>query len=239
VAVAPAPAPVPVPVRILVVGDSIVGDLAGGLERWAPAHGAVVTSHIRVGCPIARGGALIRPDGTLFVVPAGCNWTNDWPADVARFKPDVVVVGAGLIDVIDRTNPAFTGVGHAGQPAVDRWLTTEFAAAVAALSPTGHPHVVWVAPPCVRPPVTVPDYNARLRALRNGPIAALARHDGVGVADLGAQECAGDSSLPAVAGVADARPDGIHLTAAAADALTTSWFGPYVLAAAAAAAAVR
>src|SRR5688572_32512940 len=79
---------------VLVVGDSISSQLAGGLERVAGGRFTTINGGVD-GCGIGAGEIETFGDGTWYA--SACpNWAADWRRLVKRHDPDVVVVHTGF-----------------------------------------------------------------------------------------------------------------------------------------------
>jgi hypothetical protein len=139
------------PVRILLVGDSVVGDLGAGLVRWGETtHTPLTVWNLgRSACAIGRGG--LKPTVKFPQLQNSCaNWVTSWPDAVERFDPDVVVVHTGPLELVDRERPEWGRALAPGAPEFDAWLVSEFEAAVDVLAARGAA-VVWLTTPCVGP----------------------------------------------------------------------------------------
>ena len=94
--------------KVLVVGDSQGATLAQGPGIEGGQHGLTVQPHVLVwnrallGCPISSRPTFVI-DGRDEHNKCGGDgvWQRLWPADVAAFEPDVVVVAAGAWDLYD------------------------------------------------------------------------------------------------------------------------------------------
>jgi peptidoglycan/LPS O-acetylase OafA/YrhL len=226
-------APVPLPsatarTRILVVGDSVAAVIGEGLTRWASTtpDAAVVNLATR-GCGIARGGWL---DAAVAGRRAGCErWPDVWASRITTFRPNVVLVYSAGWDMTDRRVPGSDGPRTIGDPAFDAWLRAEYETALTVESAKGA-RVVWLNALCVRPPpIGRKEWAsvARRDALNHGilePMAA-AHGDVMTLVDLLSRVCPGGRFTNEFGGVTNARPDGVHFSPAAADALAT-WLGP-------------
>ncbi|XXX75437.1 acyltransferase family protein [Sorangium sp. So ce134] len=81
------------PQRILVVGDSVGYYLGEELERLPVEAGVLVHNRAVIGCGLVRGSQRIRlPDGTISVRGRCGDWEARWRDDVARFRPDLVLL---------------------------------------------------------------------------------------------------------------------------------------------------
>ena len=153
----PTRAPVP---RVAVVGDSSAERLAPGIAQWGSATGQLVGvgNGSRVGCPMGRGGQMHSAADAIGPVNALCDWATtsatgfdgttrpSYPALVAGWRPDLVVINAGPWDVADRMLPGRTDWLAVGNPIVDAWLLDEMTAATDLLA-SGGARVVWLTQP--------------------------------------------------------------------------------------------
>jgi peptidoglycan/LPS O-acetylase OafA/YrhL len=226
----PVVAPVAIaPTRIMVVGDSVVrarqrprsvGPVDGQSDGVEHGHPRLRHRTGRHHHAAERPGAPSTP---------GCDsWATRWTEQLAEFDPDVVVVHSATWDMVRRQRAEWNGFESTGHPAYDRFLVREYEAAADVLSSSGA-EVVWLVPPCVHRPdgpqsgVFAP---GRVEHVAHDLLPALfADRPAVHPADLYAEACPGGRFTDVVGGVADARPDGVHFTPAAADRLA-EWLGP-------------
>jgi hypothetical protein len=96
-------APATAPRRVMVVGDSVADSLAPGLERYAPDHDLLVWNAAVPGCGIATD-VGDRWFAEWRGVEPRClpGWRERWPAQLAEFRPEVVVALLGAQDAFDR-----------------------------------------------------------------------------------------------------------------------------------------
>jgi peptidoglycan/LPS O-acetylase OafA/YrhL len=222
------------PVRIAVVGDSLAQNLAGGMLAWAEGRDdAVVYDLTMLGCPISRGGTRrIASDGD-FPVREGCRWWSD-PSTPAygylmEFQPDVVVLQDAINEIPDRFRAAWNDYRRVGDSVFDSWIDGEYAAFFGAASDWGADRVLLLNAPCVdwsgTPPWNQIDDGEGRRVLLNDRYDSY-DGDTVTLEDLDSQICPDGRFTTTVMGVEDARPDGFHLTEAAAREVATRWLGP-------------
>jgi peptidoglycan/LPS O-acetylase OafA/YrhL len=219
------------PARILVVGDSTAKATGGGLARWAAAHPAIaqVTIEGQAGCGFVQGGTRVFPQGDQ-QIPEDCDRYVDEviPARVAELQPDVVMMMTTAWDVIDQR---FDGTGPEApmDPEYRRRVEADLADATTAVLEAGAPEVVWIAEPTVDPiwnPVHSPQEEPERHAVLHRAMAAqaAAHPEQVAVAPLDWWvHQAGWDEDHAV------RPDGVHLSAPAAEQLATEWLGPLLV----------
>ena len=217
------------PVRIMVVGDSTALALGAGMVEWANAHPTLAQVSVRAGqgCGFIRSG--VDPHDPPNSWPAACDRLfAALPADLVAARPDVVVLYVTSRDVDPRRwdgGPVLTlGDADYRRHAIDDYRAiTDL---ILAITPAT---VVWVRPPVADPywrgqPEVFhnPELHRLLDGVRAGVVAGFP--DRVGLVDLRQwMEATG------LDGDRAARPDGIHLTVVAADALTTSWLGPLLV----------
>jgi peptidoglycan/LPS O-acetylase OafA/YrhL len=208
------------PVRILLVGDSMAGSLGVGMSTIAAHYGAAVENEAAPGCSLAEG-TQVRV--LWYTVPPGAPCEARDPQHllevyrslVAKFDPDVVVYLARS-DIFD-TDVDGTWQ-HVGQSSFDRWATTRFAQAIAALA-SGGAHVVLLTSPFYdsgeqgdgqpwpeNDPVRVTADNRLLKA------AAAQAPGSTTVLPLGALLSPADQFATQVDGVPVRCTDGVHFT---------------------------
>ncbi len=139
------------PVRVLVAGDAMADDLAGGLVRWAEAYDTlgVQVATLPV-CGTARLGDRLDTVGPG-PVPDSCNaWEEKYGLALMDHYPGVVLVSVGLWDLTDRALPGWGGYRSPGDPDFDTYLRDEMGRAADALHATGA-RVLWLTVPPVIP----------------------------------------------------------------------------------------
>jgi peptidoglycan/LPS O-acetylase OafA/YrhL/lysophospholipase L1-like esterase len=221
------------PVRILVFGDSTAEALGAGLARWAAANPTLAQVSILSadGCGFAQGGVRVFADREVEIGPR-CDEHVDvrLPDTVGALRPDLVVFVPGGWDIADQR----FGDGSPEAPTDATYLArivAGFDEATTDALDAGAGRVLWLAEPPTDPfwnPVVSPQEDPDRHAALHGTMDALAAADPdrVGVADLaGWIEAVGWTDDRA------ARPDGVHLSAEAADELAQRWLGPTALAA--------
>ncbi len=150
-----------------------------------------------------------------------------WPAMLAAWQPQLVVVSFGPWDVTDRRIPGDPTWRFPGDPTYDRWLLGEMAAAVDTLTATGA-HVVWLTQPPWEgltrhppersyPPAGDPARMTRFNELVRQ--AAAAAGDRVTVVEFGAW-------ITGTGEDARLRPDGAHLEPETAVEVMNRFLGP-------------
>jgi len=140
------------PLRVLLVGDSVVGDLGTGLVRWGEETDTplAVWNLGRSACAIGRGGRKPTVEGFVQLKDHCATWPQLWAAAVEKFDPDVVVVHTGPLELVDRERPEWGRVLAPGAAEFDAWLVSEFQVAVDVLTARGA-RLVWLTTPCTGP----------------------------------------------------------------------------------------
>jgi hypothetical protein len=218
------------PVKVMVVGDSLGWSLGIGLSGWADRTGqAVVWNVAQIGCGVAEGGTI---DTHVNPCEEGI---STWPAKVAEFDPDVVVMLTGPWEIYDRSFGGGDPV-RPGDPEFNRWLTDEFIRAADVLS-TGGADIVWLTSPCITETDRAGTFEGaevfdpeRTRILNEEIIGAVAarRPDAVTVRDLFGLLCPPGGYSGQVGPVEDGRPDGLHFADEAKPWLA-DWMMPKLL----------
>jgi peptidoglycan/LPS O-acetylase OafA/YrhL/lysophospholipase L1-like esterase len=139
------------PVQVLVTGDVMATELAGGLARWADRAGTLgVQIAGRPLCGIADGALRIGYNGPEWV-PAECGgWEQQVERALVQQDPQVLVASFGLWDLTDRARPEWGGFRGPGDPAFDADLRDALARVTDAMHRTGA-RVVWLTVPAVLP----------------------------------------------------------------------------------------
>jgi peptidoglycan/LPS O-acetylase OafA/YrhL len=230
------------PLRVAVIGDSMADNLANGLKRWAADRGDVIVYNLAtLGCPLSRGGTRRSPTGDDWPVKEQCGWWSDSSSQraeyLATFHPDVIVMQDAMNELPDRKLPDWGEYRHTGQPAFDQWLLGEYNALVDTVAPDqGGTKELFLNAVCVDWELLGGGYeyyadggegDRRVQSLR-ATAGALAA-SGVKVADYFSHLCPDGEFSQSVDGVQNARPDGYHLSDAAADAVARRWLGPLIL----------
>ena len=216
------------PVRIVVAGDSTAESLGVGMAAWARANRSIAEVAVAAspGCGFLRGGT-VATDG---VVPfaASCDEVLDdeLPAVLTTLRPDVVVLLVTERDTADREwSPAEGPIGPDDPRFVAR-LEADYAALTRRIRDAGA-LPVWVRAPDVDPywqGGDDPYVDPARRAVVEGVIDRLADRGEAAVLDFRAWVASGP-----LAEDHGARPDGLHWAPEAAEAVSTTWFGPQLL----------
>jgi peptidoglycan/LPS O-acetylase OafA/YrhL/lysophospholipase L1-like esterase len=228
------------PVRILLFGDSTADATGAGLARWAADHPelaqvAIVSAD---GCGFAQGGVRVFDQGEVEIGPACDAHVDDvLPARVRELGPDLVVFLPGGWDITDQRFDGEEGDGGGQRqaptdPGYRRRIERGFAEATADALDAGAPRILWLAEPTTNPfwnEAPSPQEDPARHAVLHGAMRRVAADDPdrVAVADL-----AWWLDASGLAAEREARPDGVHLSPDAADALAARWLGPVAVSAA-------
>ena len=225
------------PTRVYVVGDSVALRLGLHLQTWGIADGRLqVWAGGWLACAAARGGTY-RYAGVAKPMDERCDqWATIRARELDEIRPDVVLVSFGVFDVLDRRLPGERTWQHLGQPAYDGHVRRELAALQDLLQSRGA-SVVWLTSPYVqtggdetgrRPSTPFPEWDhARMDRFNALVREVAATSADASVLDLQQhlRDAWGDEEDP------EHRPDGVHPSIPAADALA-AWIGPQLAAAA-------
>ena len=226
-------------IRYAVFGDSTAAPTARAFETWAAsdaqgARFAFVAGRVRLGCGLM--GPAERRDVT---VPTGKSCPDvvpEWAARVRAGDVGLAIVQTGAWETREHVFAPGGALQRPGDPEFDAHLRRQMERAMDALTAAGAT-VVWMVVPHLGPgkqlgngklrlpaelrdPARIDRYNALLREV------AAARADRVALVDLPSVL----ATLPGGVLDVEARPDGMHLTTAAADALAGK-VGPAIAAA--------
>ncbi len=220
----PPPRQVTGPVRILFVGDSQAFVIGNALTRWGERSGGTAAAwnqSVR-GCGIVREGEY-EFLGKITTGGICEEWPTNWAKALDTFKPHVVVVLTGGWDWHKRKLPTWADFKSFGDPVFDQHLVSEYGAAADVLS-SRNSIVAWLTAPCY----ALEGFGEDPRHLNNDllPDMTASRRDRVATLDLFGQLCPGGDYTDTLGGLEDARPDGSHLSDAAADWLVSTWLGP-------------
>jgi len=220
----PPPRQVTGPVRILFVGDSQAFVIGNALTRWSERSGGAAAAwnqSVR-GCGIVRGGEY-EFLGKITTGGICEEWPTNWANALDTFKPHVVVVLTGGWDWHKRKLPTWADFKAFGDPVFDQHLVNEYGAAADVLA-SRNSIVAWLTTPCY----ALEGFGEDPRHLNNDliPKMTASRKDRVVTLDLFGQLCPGGEYSDTLGGLEDARPDGSHLSDAAADWLVSTWLGP-------------
>lgn len=136
--------------RLLIVGDSSAVFLAFALNTWNDkAKIFDLNSYGLMGCPIGRGGTEFSTAMEKTFDPMCFDWENIWRDAIAKSKPDVIMVASGYHDATDRRLTPDGPWQRPGEPAYDKFLSSEYDKLVDLLSTANAP-ILWLDNPPVR-----------------------------------------------------------------------------------------
>ncbi len=210
------------PRTISVFGDSIAATL---MHYLPPTPGYRFIDHTIIGCSIVRAGPYRYSGKTLEQKPECDGWPGRWAKQIARDKPDTVILMIGRWETVDRVNEGrWTQIGN---PTFDAYLAAELGRALDVLGATGARVVVTTVPysrygeradGSLYPedqPVRVDRWNALLRQVVVG-------RPGVKLLDLNKKLCPAGVYTAKVDGI-KVRSDGVHLTPQG-----VAWLAPWL-----------
>lgn len=220
--------------RIGVFGDSTALMMAPGLGDWGDETRrlTVVGGAPRIGCGIVRYGTVRNGDHTEDYREKCGDWVPVWEEQLRLHTMDAAVILTGPWDIFDRRLPGTDRFAGPGDPAYDRYLTSELDAAARFFTDRGIP-VVFLTSPHVHAsnpdnlsepvlPASVADRRVdRLDEIIRGLPAG---RPGVHVVDLARH------LRSAPGGEFALRPDEVHFTAETSRQ-AARWIGPQVVAA--------
>lgn len=216
------------PARVLVVGDSVSYHIAEGLAGWARTRPEqiVVWNRAVPGCALGRGGLKRYAAGEGPTGDTCDQWAQRWSDDLARFRPDVVLIGSSPWDVIDRNVPALGDRWLTiGDPDYDAWLRRETSEAARLLRSTGA-RLVWFTQAHLARPTSVPENDpGRIDRLNALDRSVLAGDPGAVVVDYEAWV----DQVPGRFDDKGLRPDGLHLSDGGKQQVA-EWIAPQLLA---------
>ncbi len=213
------------PLRVLVTGDSTARVIANALIGYQNAHPKAlqVLDLSLPGCPITPVDRIRNYSGEEGQNVSLCGgWRKTFGPQIDAFKPDVSAVFLSVMETTDQRTLS-TGWDNLLDPAYRAHQESEFSALIGLLSATGAP-VIWANAPFFKFQVDLPwlsDNPERTVVLNQMYQQLAATHSNVHLINYAAQ-------LNRPGGVVDTsvRPDGIHMTDAAAAKLTQSWLLP-------------
>jgi len=223
------------PVRVMVVGDSMAGTLAMGLQQVAGHYGAEIVNEGTPSCSVsAEGDYFIRGQVVPPLWPCIPGAPQDlfaqWQRWLAQFDPDVVVYLARGETFGVQLNGQWTDVG---QPIDAAWVASRLQQAVSVLGSLGAKVVLLTTPAYAsgEQPDGAPwpeDRRDRLDRV-NAIIRDVAAHTpGVGFFDAGAMLSPGDTYTATLDSTPIRCNDGIHLQETGGEYLGTKLL-PYLV----------
>jgi lysophospholipase L1-like esterase len=209
------------PVRVLVVGDSLALTLDIGLSEHERSYGIESLDGGILGCGVTNG-AEFQLQGVNAPMAVQCGngrpgglWPRIWLADIAKDKPNVVMILAGRWEVANRTYQGhWTNIEH---PAYATYVRHQLEYAVQLAGSAGA-HVVLMTAPCYdsgEQPDGDPwpeDSQTRLsiynRIVRQ--VATVTPH--TSLLDFNAMACPGGHYEESLDGTQVRQSDGVHFT---------------------------
>jgi lysophospholipase L1-like esterase len=213
-------------VRVLVVGDSTAEATTEGIAAWALAHPGYLEISTRwcPGCGFLLDGTITSWDAAAFVKQSADVLQHQLPEAVRQLRPDLVVLMSTVNDVANRRWTAAEGVLTPEDAAYRARLDAAYRGATDFVRALGVANVAWIMPPTPFPPWPEPEMRDPVRWQVHHDVirsAVAARPSGVSLIDL-------DGWMAAIGEATDVawRPDGVHLTRAAATTAADRFLGP-------------
>jgi peptidoglycan/LPS O-acetylase OafA/YrhL len=228
------------PVKVLVVGDSVMVQMAQALRDWCAQNPGQIAifSDAHIGCGTTRGGEKRYEEGPGSMGDVCATWADpvdpqvvadpevvSWVTAVQAFQPDVVFSYGSSWDTIDRKVPA-AGINDwekPGDPAYDAYISSEYTQAIDILTAKGATLAWMISPHLDRTsPFNAPERTDRLNELVDPIVDGTPNHVYIDY----------PSYLGPTGGSKDkaTRDDGVHIRA---DQLQTvaDWLAPQLIAA--------
>jgi peptidoglycan/LPS O-acetylase OafA/YrhL len=204
-------------VKVLIVGDSVAFTLDLGLGEYQHSYGVDAVNAGILGCGITDGTEYqVQGVDTPMATQCADNlWPGIWRSDIAKFKPDVVMILAGRWEVANRTYEGkWTSIED---PTYATYVKHQLEYAVG-LAGSGGAHVVLMTAPCFdsgEQPDGSPwpeDSPTRL-SIYNGLVRQVAAAStNTALLDLNAMVCPGGHYKEYFDGVQVRESDGVHFT---------------------------
>lgn len=216
------------PLRVAVTGDSTAEVFAKALGRYAEKHPAELTvlDLSMVACTITRVEKARHYEGEAGHVMSSCGqWATVIPQRVAEFDPDISLVFVAVMEQADQRPAGSNLWRNVGQPEWAAHQRSEFDVLTDQLHASGGP-VLWADVPYVKFQADLPwvsDRPQRTDALNRLIAELVADRADVEPLALAEQLNRPDHSVDTAT-----RPDGVHLSDAAADALVGRWLVPQI-----------
>jgi len=97
------PLPASEQINAVMFGDSMALLVATGLQVDSRSWGVQISNEAKIGCDLLPPTLIQFAGGTPSPSPSGCaGWQTSWPKTIATKHPDVVTIGVGRWEVIDR-----------------------------------------------------------------------------------------------------------------------------------------
>ena len=208
-------------VKALVVGDSTALTLAIGLAEHAGSYDIDVDNGAILGCGVTSG-SEVEVKGVDIAMGAQCDggparrsWPQLWLADIAKFRPDVVMILAGRWEVANRTYQGrWTNLTD---PRFAAYVKSGLERSVRVAS-SGGAHVVLMTAPCYdsgEQPNGSPwpeDSRTRLSIYNELVREVASASPDASVLDFNAMACPGGHYEAVLNGVQVRKSDGVHFT---------------------------
>lgn len=228
------------PVKVLVVGDSVMVQMAQALRDWCAQNPGeiVIFNDAHIGCGTTRGGEKRYEEGPGSMGEVCATWADpvdpqvvadsevvSWITAVQAFQPDVVFSYGSSWDTIDRLVPD-AGINDwmkPGDAPYDAYIESEYSEAISILTERGA-SLAWMISPHLNreSSFNAPERTDRLNEIVLPMVEALPRHALVDYPGfLGPVGGSQDKAI---------RDDGVHIRA---DKLqeVANWLAPQLVAA--------
>ncbi|HEV2637807.1 MAG TPA: SGNH hydrolase domain-containing protein [Actinocrinis sp.] len=173
---------------VLVVGDSWAANLGVGMSSVASSTATIVNAGIG-GC------GIMLPDPST--TNATCSaWPTSWPAYLAEYKPNAVVLTVGFFDVTPQKLPGEAAAHDLSDPAHLAVFQNHLDKAIAILTADKAP--LYLMNSAL---VAKPAYRASALAMNQTLAAAVRTHPGVHLLDVQAQLCNGTGCPRVIDGI--------------------------------------
>jgi hypothetical protein len=203
----------------MVVGDSVGNNVGTGLERWAAGRDDVVVwNRSMIGCGFELEAEVVDAPQSN---PDCHQWIDRFETFVDQFRPDVVLVVVGRGDQAQRLVPGSDGPKRVGDPEFDDLMGTAYDGALARLERNGTPVAIGTFP-CLDEIWIYggkPGPDGREANETNAEFNRFLRRLGRPVIDLDGRVCPGGRFTQDIEGLEVGRPDGLHFSDEAAEAL--------------------
>jgi hypothetical protein len=226
-----------VPARVMIVGDSVAMSMGPGLQQVAPDYNMVVWPRDKVGCGFTPVDEEYGYDGSLSLdAEESCReYQEGWAADIASFRPDIVVMVFGAMDSQDRLINGQMLL--TGTPAWNVAVTNGLEQAVQTFRSQGA-SIALLTFPCSKPALSnfAPDPKAveedtyrRINTLNDLFRDFAAQHpDEVTLIDLNQYACPNGHFTDVVVDGVHMREDGLHYSPQGS-VIVANWLAPQLL----------
>jgi hypothetical protein len=204
----------------MVVGDSVGNNVGAGLERWAEGRDDVVVwNRSTIGCGFELDAPVV---GAPQSNPDCHEWIDRFPTFMDQFQPDVVLVLVGRGDQAQRLVPGSDDPKRVGDPEFDDLMGTAYDGVLSRLERPGVT-VAIATFPCLDEIWIYggkPGPDGREGNDTNAAFNHFLRGLGRPIVDLDRRVCPRGEFTQLVEGIEIGRPDGLHLSDEAAEALS-------------------